>query len=156
MHQTEKDPRQGSPLSDVRVDLWRNTGQRGLLVASYKRLEKDSDGAITPAAVAVHVAAHLVPPGSPQAKQLCHLHAQLSLGQSCHRQKSVLHLCAQGHFVHRVTLSDSLPPCRLWPARLLSQGGGLSRQEYWNLSANTGCHTLLEHYISCCPSCQLP
>ena len=40
---TEKDPRQGSPLSDVRVDLWRNTGQRGLLVASYKRLEKDSD-----------------------------------------------------------------------------------------------------------------
>ena len=70
MHQTEKDPRQGSPLSDVRVDLWRNTGQRGLLVASYKRLEKDSDGAITPAAVAVHVTAHLVPPGSPQAKQL--------------------------------------------------------------------------------------
>ena len=77
---TEKDPRQGSPLSDVRVDLWRNTGQRGLLVASYKRLEKDSDGAITPAAVAVHVAAHLVPPGSPQAKKLRHLHAQLSVG----------------------------------------------------------------------------
>jgi len=59
---------------------------------------------------------------------------------------------------HRVTLvvSDSLPPCRLWPVRLLNHGGGLSRQEYWNLLANTGCHTLLEHYISCCPNRQLP
>ena len=103
MHQTEKDPRQGSPLSDVRVDLWRNTGQRGLLVASYKRLEKDSDGAITPAAVAVHVAAHLVPPGSPQAKQLCHLHAQLSLGQSCHRQKTP---CVYAHRVAWVMSSS--------------------------------------------------
>ena len=32
----------------------------------------------------------------------------------------------------------------------------LSRQEYWSILANTGCHTLLEHYISCCPSHQLP
>ena len=32
----------------------------------------------------------------------------------------------------------------------------LSRQEYWSVLANTGCHTLLEHYISCCPSHQLP
>ena len=50
--------------------------------------KKDSDRAITPAVEAVHVPAHLVPPGSPQAKQLRHLHAQLSLGQSCHRQKN--------------------------------------------------------------------
>ena len=34
--------------------------------------------------------------------------------------------------------------------------GVLSRQEYWSILANTGCHTLLDHYISCCPSCQLP
>ena len=40
--------------------------------------------------------------------------------------------------------------------RLLCQGGGFSRQEYWSELASTGCHTLLEHYISCCPSCQLP
>ena len=53
---------------------------------SYRQLQ-DSDRAITPAAEAVHVPTHLVLPGSPQAKQLCHLHAQLSLGQSCHRQK---------------------------------------------------------------------
>jgi len=50
----------------------------------------------------------------------------------------------------------TLRPCRLWPARLLCQGGGFSRQEYWSVLANTGCHTLIEHYISCCPSCQFP
>ena len=38
---------------------------------------------------AVHVPSHLVLPGSPQAKQLHHLHIQLSLGQSCHRPKSL-------------------------------------------------------------------
>ena len=47
-------------------------------------------------------------------------------------------------------------PCRLWPARLLCQGGEFSRQENWSVLANTGCHTLLEHYISCCPRHQLP
>ena len=29
------------------VELWRNTGQRGLLIASYKRLKKDTYRAIT-------------------------------------------------------------------------------------------------------------
>ena len=100
----------------------------------------------------VHVPAHLAPPGSLQAKQLCHLHTQISLGQSCHMQKmSCIYAC-------RVTsvVSNSLWPCRLWPARLLYQGGVFSRQEYWSILANFGCHTLVEHYISCCPSRQLP
>ena len=59
-------------------------------------------------------------------------------------------------YVLRVTSvkSNSLRPCRLWPARLLCQGGQFSRQEHWSKLANTGCHTLLEHCISCCPSCQ--
>ena len=74
-------------------------------------------------------------------------------GQSCHRQKKkVLCLCTQGPLV----LANSWRPCRLWPARLLCQRGGFSRQEYWSILANTSCHTLLEHYISCCPSCQPP
>ena len=30
------------------------------------------------------------------------------------------------------------------------------KKEYWTILANTGCHTLLEHYISCCLSYQLP
>ena len=53
----------------------------------------DSYRAITPAVEAVRGPAHLAPPGSLQAKQLCHLHAQFFLGQSCHRQKKVFHLC---------------------------------------------------------------
>ena len=53
-------------------------------------------------------------------------------------------------------MSASLQLCRLWPARLLCQGGDFPRQKYWSVLANTGCHTLLEHYISCCPSRQLP
>ena len=72
---------------------------------------------------AVRVPAHLVPPWSPKAKWLHHLHAQLSLGQSCHRQKKSY------VYVHRVTsvMSDSLWRCRLWPARLLCHGRGFSR-----------------------------
>jgi len=53
-------------------------------------LKKDPDRAITPEADIVYFPAHLALPGSPQAKQLCHLHAQLSQGQSCHRQKSLV------------------------------------------------------------------
>ena len=48
-----------------RAELWRKTGQKGLLIASYKRPEKDSDRAITPAKGAVCVPAHLALPGSP-------------------------------------------------------------------------------------------
>ena len=113
---------------------------------------KDSDRAITPGVEAVCVPAHFAPPGSTQAKQLHHLHAQLSLGQSCHRQN-------KSHvYTHRVAsvVPNSLRPCRLWPARLLCSGGDFSRQEYWSVLASTGCHVLLEHYISCCPSRQLP
>ena len=63
--------------------------------------------------------------------------------------------CVCAHRVASV-VSDSLRPCRLWPARLLCQGWGFSRQESWSILANTGCHPLLKHCISCCRSCQLP
>ena len=91
---------------------------------------KDSDSAITPVAEVVCVPAHLAPPGSPQARQLHHLHAhQLSPGQSCHRQKK------SRAYARRVTpvVSNSLRSCRLWPARLLCQGGspGKNTGVYW-------------------------
>ena len=47
-----------------------------------------SDRTITPVAEAVCVLTHLEPPGSLQARQLCHLHAQFSVRKSCHRQKT--------------------------------------------------------------------
>ena len=71
---------------------------------SQRDLEKDFTRAMTPAAEAVHIPAQLVLLGSPQAKQLHHLYAQLSLGQSCRRSKKKP--CA---YVRRVTsvVSDS-------------------------------------------------
>ena len=57
-----------------------------------------TDRAVTPVVEAVHIPAHLALPGSLKAKQLCYLHAQLSLGQSCHRPKNVSCLCMQAHF----------------------------------------------------------
>ena len=72
------------------AELWRKTGQRGLLISSYKRLKKDSDRAITLAGEAVCVPAHLAPPGSLQAKQLHHLHTQLSRRQSFPSKKSLV------------------------------------------------------------------
>ena len=116
MHQTtEKDPTQGAPLSAWRAEQEKDSRQGSPLSAWRGRAmekdwpkrpsdhqlqeapKKDPNRAITPAAEAVHVPAHLALPGSPQAKQLHHLHTQISLGQSCHRQE-VLHLCTQGHF----------------------------------------------------------
>ena len=126
---------------------------RGRLFArleAQRGSKKDSNRAITPAAV--HFPANLALSASLQAKQLHHLHTQISLGQSCHRQEMSF------VYAHRVALvmSGSLCPFRLWPARLLCQREGFSRQEYWSLLTNTGCHTLLEHYISCCPSTNSP
>ena len=52
--------------------------------------QKKTNRVITPEAEAVRVPEHLAPPGSPQAKQLRHLHTQVSLGQSYHGQKKSL------------------------------------------------------------------
>ena len=148
---TEKDPREGIPLSAwtgrAMEKNWLERPSDGQLREARKRTGR----AITPAIEAVCVPAHLVPPGSPQAKQLCHLHAQLTLGQSCQRQKKKKNCL----YVRRVAsaLSDSFRPCRLAYQASLSLRG-FSRQEYWSVLANTGCHALLEHYISNYPSHQ--
>ena len=67
--------------------------------------QKKTDRAITFVTEAVRFPAHLAPPGSPYAKQLCHLPAQLSLGQSCHRQKSLASMHA-GSLWSCLTLCD--------------------------------------------------
>ena len=84
-----------------------------------RSLKKDPDRAITPAPEAVHVPAHLAPPGSSQAKKPCHLHTQLSLGESCYRCKVFVYACSV-----ILVMNNSLRPCRPWAARLLRQGGG--------------------------------
>ena len=71
-------------------------------------------------------------------------------GRAATGKKSLASMCTES-----LWLFPTLRPCSLWPARLLCQGGGFSRQKYWSILANTGCHTLLEHYDSCYPSRQL-
>ena len=134
------------------AELQIKTSQRDHLINSYQRLKKkkkkDSARAITPVAEAIHVPAYFAPPGSMEPKKLWHLHAQHSLVQSCCRQKmSCIYACRVAS-----VMSYPLGLCGLWPARHLCQWD--SPGENTGL-ATTGCHTLLEHYISCCSSCQL-
>ena len=104
---TERSPTQGTTLSDWCAQLQRKTPRQGSPPSAWtggatkkdwpkrpsdhqlQEAWKKTDRAIAPAAEAARVPAHLALPGSPQAKQLHHLHAQLSLGQSCHGQKSL-------------------------------------------------------------------
>ena len=87
---TEKDSRQGSPLSArmgraIEKDWPKRPSNRQIQEAGKK-----TDRAITPVAEAVHVAAHLVQPGSLQAKQLHHLHAQTLTGAELPQAKKNL------------------------------------------------------------------
>ena len=92
---TEKDTRQRIPLSAWTGGSYRKRlAKEAFWSPATGGSKKDSDRAITSAAEAVCVPAHLAPPVSLQAKQLHHLHAQLSLGQSCHRQKKSLFMRA--------------------------------------------------------------
>ena len=69
-----------------------------------------------------------------QAKQLGHLHIQLSLGQSFHGQKKVLCLCMQGRFSSvRLFVTLSTVACQ---ASLSGRGGLQARTleyivQYW-------------------------
>ena len=94
-HLQRRTPVRGSPLCAWRAKQQTRTPDKGALEVpewaklrrktSQRDLEKDFTRAMTPAAEAVHIPAQLVLLGSPQAKQLHHLYAQLSLGQSCRR-----------------------------------------------------------------------
>ena len=85
--------------------------------------------AMTPMVEAVHVPTHLVLPGSPQAKQLHHLYSQLSLGQSCHRQKS---LKSMGAGLLRLCLSLCDPvDCGLLGFSVREQGSSGNIGAYW-------------------------
>ena len=133
------------------AELQRKTGQRGLWLPATRGLKKDSYRAITPAAEAGSVPAHLVLPGSSRPRQLCHLHAQPSLGKSCHRQKKSL-VSKHGGLLQLCPTLWNPVDCGL-PGFSVRR---FSRQEYWSILANSGCHTLLENYISCCPHCNSP
>jgi len=91
--------------------------------------KKESGRVITSAVEAVHVSAQLALPGSPQAKQMSYLHAQLSLGQCCHRPKNLASMLAES-FWSCPTLC-SLVDCGL---------PGFSAREGDSPGKNTGGH----------------
>ena len=117
---------------------------------SRTRLKQLSSRAITPATETIRVPAHLAPPGSPQPQQLRYLHAQPSLGQSCHRLKSL----ASVH-VESLQLFPALcdPVDRGLPGFSVR---GCSPGKNRSVLANTDCRIFPESYISCCHSRQLP
>ena len=88
MYQTKRrTPGKGAFKCLNRWSYGERLAKEAFLSTPTRGSKKDSDRTITPAAEAVCVSAQLALPGSPQAKQLCHLHNQLSLGQSYHGQK---------------------------------------------------------------------
>ena len=90
--------------------------------------------AITSALEAVRVSAHLVLPGSPQARQLHYCHAQLSLGQSCHRQKNLASMQA-GPFQSCLILCNPVD-CGLpgFSVRERGRGSpGKNTRRYWTI-----------------------
>ena len=106
------------------AELWRRTTQRGLLIASYQRTEEKTDMAVTPVAEAVRVPAHLVLPASPAPPSQSTL-----TGAELPKAKKGLVSTHVGSLV----IPNSLPPCGLWPTRLLCQGGSPTKNTgaYW-------------------------
>ena len=121
--QTEKSPWQGSPLS-----TWKGAAKVVFWLPTMAG--KGSDRTVTPVAEEVLIPTHSAPPGSLQPKQLHYLHAQHSLGKSCHRQKKKPCLYVQGA---TLIMSNSLQPCGMWLARFLCQwdSAGKNIGMYW-------------------------
>ena len=102
-----------------------------LLSSATRGLKKDSDSAINPVGEAVCVLAHLVLPGSRQARQLCHLHAQLT--RAATSQKTLVSMHA-GLLWQCLTLCDHVD-CGL-PGFSVREEGPLARilkciGQYW-------------------------
>ena len=95
-----------------------------------KWLSSSSSSAITPAAETVRVPAHLVPQGPHKPSSWTTFTFNSHWGRAATGKKCLVSMCA-GSFRSCLTLQ----PCRLWPARLLCQGGVFTRQEYWSVLA---------------------
>ena len=112
------------------VELWRNTGQRGLLIASYKRLKKDTYRAITFHGGSL-CPCTLVPASQAAAPPSRSNLTGADLPQIIKKKKKKS--CVYAHSVASV-LSSSLRPCRLWLARLFGQirgSPGKNTGAYW-------------------------
>ena len=106
-HQTtEKDPRQGSPLSSRMDGAMEKTGQRGLLIAATRGSNKDTNRAISPAVEAVCVSAHLALPGSPKPSTCTSFMLNSHWDRAAAGKKSCVCVCRVAS-----VMSDSLKTC---------------------------------------------
>jgi len=155
---TEKDPRQRSSLSAwSRGSYGDRLAKEAFWSPATRGLKKDSDrtlynscGRGSPCPCTLGIAK--VPRSQAAVPLSCSPLTGAELPQVIKKKKKKK-CCVYACRVASI-LSDSLRPCRLWPARPSLSEKGFSRQEYWTVLASTGCHTLLEHCISCCPSRQ--
>ena len=124
----EKDPRQGSLLSAWMGRASGKDWSRRPFDCQLQEIPIKTDRAITSASEEVSVPGHLVPRGSLQAKQLCHLHTQLSLEQNCHRGKSLASMC-EGSLWSCPTLCD--PVDSGLPSSSVGGSPGKNTGVYW-------------------------
>ena len=92
---------------------------------------------MTPVVEAVHVPAQLAPPGSPQAKQMPTFTLNSHWGRADTGKKSLV--CMHTGSLQLCPNLCDLVDCGL--SGFSIREGGFSRQEYWSVLANTGCHT---------------
>ena len=119
---TEKDPRQGSPLSAWMGRATDKDWPEAFWLPATKGSKKDSERTITPAREAVHVPAHLVPPGSPQAKQLhltSHWWAAMGKKSLASMRTGSLQSCLDSLTLYTVACQASLSGSGALQARIL-------------------------------------
>ena len=149
MHRTEK----GAQAREFSKCLnGRSYGERlakdAFLSPATRGSKKDSDRAVTPAAEAVPVPAHLVPPESPASQAAAPpVRSTLTRAELPQAKKS-LESMHEGSLWSCPTLCDPVD-CGL-------SGQGILQARILEHIAQYWLRTLLEHYISCCPSRQLP
>ena len=140
--QTEKSPWQGSPLS-----TWKGAAKVVFWLPTMAG--KGSDRTVTPVAeevLSLHTR-HLQGPCDPSSCTTFMLSTHW--GRAVTGKKKSLAYMYKGPLWSCPTLCNPVE-CGLPGFSVMR----FCRQEYWNVLANTGCHTLLEHCISWCLSHQ--
>ena len=127
---TEKAPKQGSPISSWTGRAMEKDWPRGLLIASYKSLEKrlqEGHNTCSWSGLCPWTQAARVYTSQPAIPSSC---STFSGAELPHEKKSYVYACRVASVI-----SNFLWPCRLGPARLLCQGSspGKNTGTYWQI-----------------------
>ena len=125
---TGRDSRQGSPLNAWMGGAMEEDWPEAFWPPGTRGSKKESGRVISPASEAVCVPARLAPPGSPQAKQLCHLTFNSHWGRAAAGKKCLASM-------HTGSLQSCPTLCSPADCGL----PGLSVREGGSPGKNTGC-----------------